>query len=497
MSKLLAGPLLGLERDNLYTLCFVTERAAENPIILLQAGEKTVGAKAIGETHSGTFWRASFPVTPTAEGQFISYAIHMGPEEAQDQNERSAWQFYVPGTAENPRMAYTSCNGFSNADYLTKNDAPMGLWEEMATRHSTKPFSLLMMGGDQLYADSIWTDVASLVDWTQKKMADRIRAKATQVMLRQLDAFYDRMYRERWKDEHLSYMLASVPSIMMWDDHDIFDGWGSYPEEIQTCPVYQAIFAAARKYFEWFQIRSLENTALLAPEDNHYAQALQFRHYHVLALDNRSERTRKHIMSESQWMALLTWLEHTANAGDLLVLSAVPVVYRDFGAVESTFDATPWEETLTDDIKDHWRALEHQGERLRLIMRLLRNTRARNQGAEKGRTVILSGDVHVGCLGVINDRSAQPACKIHQVVSSGIVHPPPSPIQWLGIQAITNDRDEFLNEEQTIQTSMLRPVGAPKYLRTQNFATLHQGTDDKLWVNWICKGDMEPVYPLE
>ncbi len=26
---------------------------------------------------------------------------------------------------------------------------------------------------------------------------------------------------------------------MMWDDHDIFDGWGSYPHALLTCSVFQ------------------------------------------------------------------------------------------------------------------------------------------------------------------------------------------------------------------------------------------------------------------
>jgi hypothetical protein len=26
---------------------------------------------------------------------------------------------------------------------------------------------------------------------------------------------------------------------MSWDDHDIFDGWGSYPEELQESAVFQ------------------------------------------------------------------------------------------------------------------------------------------------------------------------------------------------------------------------------------------------------------------
>ncbi|HPE71554.1 MAG TPA: hypothetical protein PK018_05160 [Candidatus Competibacter sp.] len=41
--------------------------------------------------------------------------------------------------------------------------------------------------------------------------------------------------------------MASIPSIAMWDDHDIFDGWGSYDEERQNCPVYQGIYPIARR----------------------------------------------------------------------------------------------------------------------------------------------------------------------------------------------------------------------------------------------------------
>lgn len=37
--------------------------------------------------------------------------------------------------------------------------------------------------------------------------------------------------------------LPAVPpsptQVMTWDDHDIFDGWGSYPEKLQATPVFQ------------------------------------------------------------------------------------------------------------------------------------------------------------------------------------------------------------------------------------------------------------------
>lgn len=48
---------------------------------------------------------------------------------------------------------------------------------------------------------------------------------------------------------------------MMWDDHDIFDGWGSYPPELQNCPVFSGIFFVARKFYLLFQCH--------AAEDNH------------------------------------------------------------------------------------------------------------------------------------------------------------------------------------------------------------------------------------
>src|SRR5690606_31075070 len=118
-----------------------------------------------------------------------------------------------------------------------------------------------------------------------------------------------------------------------------------------------------------------------------------------------------------------------------------------------------------------------------LIMNLLRNARKRFENNSDNKTLILSGDVHVGCLGVITDKSRASTIKIHQVVSSGIVHPAPSLIGWLGIRAVTNDDMEVLNEERTIETSMLKPVGSGQYIRARNFVTLQRGSDEKIWVN--------------
>lgn len=491
MSRLLLGPLLGLESDSGYTICFLTEKSV--PTASVDLDGSTYAATEISELRTGKFWRVEINIPPPEADRWIDYAIKTDDHAATDRVGRSGWRFFVPEVGTAPMMAYASCNGFSSADLVTKTDAPYALWDVMKAQHERDPFSLLIMGGDQIYADEIWGKVPELVKWAERPRQERVKQRPSQTMLKQIEVFYENLYRARWKSPVMSELLASIPSVMMWDDHDIFDGWGSYPEELNTCPVYEAIFGIAKRYFELFQIRSSANKSLLRPNENHYAFSVEFRGQHILGVDNRAERTRRQVMSEDQWKAVKTHLDADIISGNLFVMSAVPVVYRDFSVAEAVLDTTPWEEDLTDDLKDHWRSKLHEGERARLIMSLLKNHREKRPDC---RTVILSGDVHIGCVGVITERDEPRSHKVHQIVSSGIVHPSPSRLQWLGIMAATNDRAEYLNEDKTIEISMLKPFGSDKYIRSRNFVSLKEGTDQKLWVNWVCENGERPSFPL-
>ncbi len=493
MKKLKVGPILGVESNSLYTVCFSTGHDVAQAAVLI--GEQTVSAEKVGTTPSSVIWRAQYDVDVTNEPQSLTYQVSVDGDIAQCQNLRQAWSFYVPGLNTPPRLAYASCNGFSALDLMHKTQNPYRLWDEMLEQHQQEPFSILLMGGDQLYADDIWSSVSELKKWNCLSQEEKIARSATKALSKQVDVFYDNLYQTRWTNKSMSLLFATVPSVMMWDDHDIFDGWGSYPAELQNCDVFQEIFKIARRYFEFFQIRSCKNTALLSSNSDHYAHAFGFRDYHILALDNRAERTLNQVMSSDQWSVVNGYLNNMEADGHLLVLSAVPVVYRDFSFTESVVDFTSWEEELTDDLKDHWRAKEHQGERARLIHRLLDNAKKRRATNPNNKTIILSGDVHIGSIGVINDKAK--ACKIHQVVSSGIVHPAPSRLQWIGIMAVTNDRDEYLDEDRDIHISMLQPFASDQYIRCRNYVTLSMGTDEKLWVNWVSEGKDAPYYPIQ
>lgn len=488
---LILGPLLGLEGESTYSICFVTTKNIQKANVMLDG--KTFKAKVVSEIPSGLFWRATLDLPAPGSGAKRSYRVVLGEQDCKSQNGQTEWAFHQPGNNEKPRLAYASCNGFSDLKLMNSTDRPFALWERLLDMHRAQPFSALLMGGDQVYADSIWTVVPSVKEWNALPLNEKLKRKATATMLAQLDRFYCELYCQRWKQAQQAEAFACIPTVMMWDDHDIIDGWGSFPDELQQCEVFQAIYKSAAKYFELFQLRGLsDNTSRLAKQNGaaHYSVGFKFRGYTVLALDNRSERSIEQVMSRAHWNSVNQFLDECAH-GDLLLLTAVPVVYRDFSFVEQAFDATPWDEELSDDLKDHWRAREHQGERARLIMRLLGNARVR-----KGRTVMLSGDVHVGCLGAVKDSTEEPVVTLHQVVSSGIVHPAPTHIQWMGIVATTNDRSETLDENGQICIQMLKAFGAGTYFRTRNFVTLEQGSDEKLWVNWICENGENPVYPL-
>lgn len=490
-SNILLGPILGIESNEDYTICLLSKKSVNQVSILIDGVAQL--AEKIDTTASGIFWRVSYTPQIADTSQSILYSIKVDNQEARDQNERILWSFHVPSHLEAPKISYTSCNGFSDDSYKNNTSSNYRLWDKMKKEHESLPFSLMLMGGDQLYADSIWSSVKSLEKWLDLPREEKVKRKATKEMHKQIDIFYDKLYRSRWSSSSMSLMLSSIPSVMMWDDHDIFDGWGSYPKDLQECNVYQCIYSYAKKYFELYQIRSKNNKSLINPNVNHYAFSFSFRQYHIMAIDNRSERTIEQVMSKEQWTDIIARLELIPEKEDLLFLTAVPVVYRDFSFTEGVLDITPMEEELTDDLKDHWRAKEHQTERAKLIMNLLANAKQR-----KAKTVILSGDVHVGCLGVINDkRDNVNPIKIHQIVSSGIVHPPPTIIAWYGIMAVTNDRDEYLNEDHSIKISMLQPHASNKYIRSRNFVTLEHGTDNKLWVNWMCEHKDKPIYPLE
>jgi hypothetical protein len=49
---------------------------------------------------------------------------------------------------------------------------------------------------------------------------------------------------------------AQIPMLNIFDDHDIIDGFGSYPHHFMRCPVFSNLGKSAFKYYLLFQHQS-------------------------------------------------------------------------------------------------------------------------------------------------------------------------------------------------------------------------------------------------
>jgi hypothetical protein len=233
--------------------------------------------------------------------------------------------------------------------------------------------------------------------------------------------YYFVRYCWLWEQPELAPILPAIPSLMMWDDHDIFDGWGSHDPEWQACATFRGIYAAAREQFALFQLAArpeeLPAHGFRDPGGAHFGWAYRLRDdIGVIAPDLRSERSLERIMGEAGWPAFVAMLESLAHCRHVLLLSSVPLLNAHEGLLERLYEALPGYQYFQLDLRDQWRSIFHHDEWLRLLRHLF------DFSARTGaRVTALSGEIHLGALA-----SAQRgATKICQLTSSGIVHPPP------------------------------------------------------------------------
>ncbi len=433
--------------------------------------------------------RYDLAVEQVAEARAQTYRIDDGTEHV----------FQIPARSHPPRIAFASCNGFSDPKLMKSVEDKNERWTHMATHHADAPYHLLVMGGDQVYADQIWA-TEPFESWAERPRAERLKRSFNKKKQANAAKFYSHLYETRWAQPEVAAMLASVPTLMMWDDHDIFDGWGSYSDVENKSPVFQGLFGVAREHFAVFQRQTLPGT----PAAGELPNQAGFSYGHIigdtaiLSLDLRSERTNGRVMSKQTWRAAITWMDALPEGvRHLLVVSSIPVVYPDFTTVERLLGVIPGRQELEDDLRDHWHSPPHKQERVRLIQRML------DLSSEKHiRVTILSGDVHVAAVGVIqSERGDAPrhANVVTQLTSSGIVHPPPPAIAVWAFENLVASKDEPI---RGVTTRLMELPGASrKLIAARNWLAIEPddvGVDGssrrRLWVNWHVEGETSHAY---
>src|SRR5690606_26870324 len=102
------------------------------------------------------------------------------------------------------------------------------LWHERRVHDKgLQRFHLLLMGGDQIYFDSIWSDLPQLKHWVTLPRDEQLSFKVSRALERQIEAYYFNLYRQRWMPKErppwsasrptldAATAMASIPTIMM------------------------------------------------------------------------------------------------------------------------------------------------------------------------------------------------------------------------------------------------------------------------------------------
>jgi phosphodiesterase/alkaline phosphatase D-like protein len=171
-----------------------------------------------------------------------------------------------PGSAPRVRAIFGSCRYPKTEDDKVDSKLGRDALDSYATRMAersidTWPDALILLG-DQLYADELTPE-------SRQHLAGK-RARRRSTGQRPPDevvsfAEYERLYRHSWGDPEIRWLMSTVPTAMIFDDHDIRDDWntsGAWRTDVKKKPWWrERIRAGLASYWVY------QHLGNLSPED--------------------------------------------------------------------------------------------------------------------------------------------------------------------------------------------------------------------------------------
>jgi len=209
-----------------------------------------------------------------------------------------------------------------------------GAWEALGKFVAeAKPHFILMMG-DQVYIDEDKQNIFE--EFLESPPPVRRKALAEK-------------YRMNWSREPVRRVMANVPTYMMWDDHDIRDGWGSLASDsetlVQLYPRGKDIFLKSTAFFEdardvYWHFQACHNPLAFPGQpplhNERRAMPYVFRcgRLMVLMLDSRGERDvfreELPILGSRQWQFIGEVFDGLPEDVDALaVMTPTPIASLD------------------------------------------------------------------------------------------------------------------------------------------------------------------------
>ena len=318
------------------------------------------------------------------------------------------------------RVAYVSCNGQEHDDEGRRLGERNALWQRLADEHDRSAFGLLLHGGDQLYADEVVEAHPTLSAWSRARLREKPTFQFGEEAKQAAEDYLFRRYLHLYAQPAIAHLLSRVPSIMMWDDHDIIDGWGSHPPALLDSPVGRGVFDAARRMFLLFQLGMVDPVAAGSHQrdiEGSHTLSVGFPGFDVVAPDLRSERRPNRVMGPEGWAAVTGALDRRDPGKRLFLMSSVPLLGPRLSWIERLIGIVPKLSQYEDDLRDQWQSRAHRREWQRFLTLM---EKAALDG--EGELTVLSGEIHLATRAEMNLEDGR---VMRQLVASGIAHPRP------------------------------------------------------------------------
>ncbi|KAI1468763.1 uncharacterized protein F4812DRAFT_450710 [Daldinia caldariorum] len=261
------------------------------------------------------------------------------------------YEFVVAGRGETSwRFIAHSGNDFAASTSQSERGKLGGLgfmWKDVLQKNvDCGGFHVQLGLGDQIYGDRLWKEVPLLKQWLAMPGRDnRKNAPWTARHEEDVSHAYFHFYTSHFDQPFLREAFAQIPHICQIDDHDIFDGYGSYPDYMQNSQMFKNIGRIAVDMYLLFQhhttLEVLRNVGHDMDLFTVTGQGWHFIKYLgpavvVAGVDLRSERTQSRVLAGPTYQGLFPKIAMLPpSVQHCLWMLSVPIVYPRLDTVES------------------------------------------------------------------------------------------------------------------------------------------------------------------
>ncbi|OAA61271.1 Fso1 [Niveomyces insectorum RCEF 264] len=261
------------------------------------------------------------------------------------------YEFVVAGRHEQGwRFIAHSGNDFSPLTSQGERNKLGGvdfMWKDVLQKNvECGGFHVQLGLGDQIYADRLWREVPLLQQWLA--ISGRENRKNVQWTARHEEDIthaYFHYYTSHFDQPFLREAFAQIPHILQVNDHDIFDGFGSFPAYMQQTSVFKNIGRIAIEMYLLFQhhttIEILRNV-----QTDHDLFTITGAGWHfvkylgpavvVVGPDCRSERTQTRVLAGPTYQGLFPKVALLPpSVQHCIWMVSVPVIYPRTDTMET------------------------------------------------------------------------------------------------------------------------------------------------------------------